>query len=58
MITYSVEPVNTVINEQNKLAAILTGDRIKEDFLQEHLCPFSQAAKKGGRNKEVTVLPR
>ena len=55
MITYSVEPVNTVINEQNKLAAILTGDRIKTDFLQEYLFPFSQAAKKDGRNKEVTA---
>ena len=32
MITYTVEPVNTVINKQNKLAAILAGDRIKEEF--------------------------
>ena len=58
MITYTVEPVNTVINKQNKLAAILAGDRIKEEFWQEHLWPFSQAAEKGGRNKEVTILPR
>ena len=35
----------------------LTGDSINEGFfLQENVWPFCQAAKKSGRNNEVTVF--
>ena len=43
-----------------KNLVVLTGDRINEGFffLQENVWSFSRAAKKSGRNNEVTVLPR
>ena len=39
--------------------AVITGDRINEGFFASYyVWPFCRAAKKSGRNNEVTVLPR
>ena len=39
-----------------KSLAVFTSDRINEGFLQENVWPFSRAARKSGRNNEVTVF--
>ena len=42
-----------------KHLAVITGDRINEGFFASYyVWPFCRAAKKSGRNNEVTVLPR
>ena len=48
-------PINAITNGTKKLAAF-TSDFINEGFLQENVWPFSRAAKKSGRNNEVTVF--
>ena len=39
-----------------KNLAVFKSDRINEGFLQENVWPFSRAARKSGRNNEVTVF--
>ena len=48
-------PVNTVTNLLKKIGRI--GIYYYYFFLQENVWPFCRAAKKSGRNNEVTIFP-
>ena len=55
-VTIQWNPVNTVTNGPKKIGRI--NEVVVVFFLQENRWLFCRAAKKSGRNHEVTVLPR